>query len=115
MPTETKYRLIAPPIKQKKMSKNAYRMQILGMVAKTTRNIFFNILVLCIGMALGMGFTVLHIQRAWKDKLQPSELVKIVDTMLKYGIPTKDVQSALIQIQQQKMQQQEQQVEDGNH
>lgn len=48
-------------MKKKKMSKTAYRVRLLGICASTLRSVLFNATVFCIGCAIGMGVTIIHI------------------------------------------------------
>ena len=50
---------------KKSMSKALYRIHLIGMWARVLRSFLFNVVVFFAGVSIGMGFTVLHVQKIW--------------------------------------------------
>lgn len=76
---------------KQKMSKAAYNAYLLGMFVTTLRSIIFNFLILFIGITIGMGFTIMHMQRAWKDRYSHDTVMKFEHALMKRGIIDKEM------------------------
>ena len=57
---KSEYNAIVKQLAHKKMSRGAYRMQLLGMYASLMKSIVFNFCVFFVGVSIGMGFTVMR-------------------------------------------------------
>lgn len=75
---------------KKKMSTAAYNMYILGAFTKTLRSLMFNLLVFFVGLSIGMGFSILHMQRAWKERYAHDTISKLEKALAKRGIADKE-------------------------
>lgn len=98
-------RIMAQPMKIKKMSKAAYRMHIFGIFAQVIRSLMFNFLVLFIGISIGMGFTIVNVQKAWKDKCQYDIMIKLQHTLKKHNFFNKDIEKILVEFEDQQIDQ----------
>lgn len=57
-----------PKQKKKQMTKAMYRMQMLGIAMQFMRSLMFNAFMLVLGICIGMGFSIMHIDKAWKER-----------------------------------------------
>lgn len=76
---------------KQKMSKTAYNMYLLGIFASTIRSLLFNLFMLSIGVSIGMGFAIIRMQNAWKDRYAYDTVLKIEHAMMKRGIVDKQI------------------------
>lgn len=60
-------KFVVPTVRTKHLSKAAYRIHLLGICAKVMRSFLFNVCVFFVGVAAGMGFTILHMQKMMKE------------------------------------------------
>lgn len=91
-------KFVVPQTKNHKMSKCAYRAHVLRMCTSFMKTFMFNILVFFIGATLGMSFTILNVQRVWKEKYQYDTVVRLQHTLKKNNIDIKDVNDLLMQL-----------------
>ena len=80
------------------MSKKAYRAYILGMYTKLLRSLLFNLLVFSFGLSIGMGFTVIHMKRVWKDTYESSTVMKLEHSLRKYGIENREIDNLMLEL-----------------
>lgn len=99
------YDKIVKALAKKKMSKGAYRVQLLGMYAQMMRSIVFNICVLLVGIAIGMGFTVVNMQRVWKEKYTYNSIHKLEHILARHGAIDNEVEQVLIELKDKQLEQ----------
>ena len=92
------YDMIVKQLAHKKMSRGAYRIALLGMYAKIMRSILFNIVVFFAGISIGMGFTVLNMQRVFKEKYMHNSVHKLEHVLAKHGVIDNEVEEVLIEL-----------------
>ena len=95
---KAEYDSIVKQLARKKMSRGAYRMQLLGMYASMMKSIVFNICVLFVGISIGMGFTVIHMQKVWKEKYTCNSVQKLEHILIKHGAIDNEVEQALVEL-----------------
>ena len=81
-----------------RMSKEAYRAHLLGMCSAVMKSFMFNALVFFVGLTLGMGFTILNVQRVVKEKYQHDTVVRLQHALKKHNIDVKDVNDIVMQL-----------------
>ena len=86
------------PVYRRKLSKAAYRIHILGMAANMMRSLLFNLLVFFFGTSLGMGFTIIHVQKVWKEKYANDTITKLERALNKHGTNNPEIESLLIEL-----------------
>lgn len=85
-------------IPHKKMSKAAYRAQVFGMFAATIRTLMFNLLVFFIGLSIGMGFSIMHMQHTIKEKYANDTLTKLERALTKAGVKSQEIDKLLCEL-----------------
>ena len=105
MQSYSEYNAIIKQLAHKKMSKGAYRVAVLGMYAKIMRSLAFNALVLFAGISIGMGFTVINMQRVWKEKYTCSSIHRLERILAKRGAIDNEVEQALIELKDKQVEQ----------
>ena len=104
---KNEYDAIVKQLAHKKMSRGAYRMQLLGMYASMMKSIVFNLLVLFAGIAIGMGFTVMHMKNVWKEKYTCNSIHKLERVLVKHGAIDNEVEQVLIELKDKQIEQNE--------
>ena len=79
-------------------SKSAYVAQIIGMWTKFMRTFLFNLLMFFVGISIGMGFSILHIQRAWRQKSDHATIYNIGQQLHSLGVDDNDIKKLLMQL-----------------
>lgn len=80
------------------MSKTAYRVRLLGMCVRVMRSFLFNVAVFFAGAAIGMGFTVIHVQKAWKDKYNSDTIAALERAIDKHNIHDKGIDGIILKM-----------------
>ena len=94
----TECQICQHPTHRKKLSKAAYRIHLLGMFTNAMRSFLFNAFVFFLGTSLGMGFTIIHVQKVWKEKYANDTVTKLERALNKYGANNKEIESLLIEL-----------------
>lgn len=110
MPKDNEDTSTSKVMKKKKMSKTAYRVRLLGICASTLRSVLFNATVFCIGCAIGMGVTIIHIQNVWKNDHENVILTNLQKTMQEHCQIYDEIKVAIDELKE--VQRQQQQHED---
>lgn len=80
------------------MSKTAYRVHLLGMCVRVMRSFLFNVAVFFAGAAIGMGFTVIHVQKAWKDRYTNGAVVAFERAIDEHNLHDKNIDALIIKM-----------------
>ena len=73
-------------------------MHLLGMYASMLKSIVFNLCVLFVGVSIGMGFTVMHMKKVWKEKYTCNSIHTLEHVLAKHGAIDNEVERVLIEL-----------------
>ena len=82
------------------MSRMAYRVHLLGMCVRVMRSFLFNVVVFFAGASIGMGFTVMKMQKMWQENDDVKTYVALTKGLKHHKIHDKAIDNCLIHIQQ---------------
>lgn len=82
------------------MSKTLYRIHLIGMCARVFRSFLFNAVVFFAGVSIGMGFTIMRVQKIWQDSDEVKAFTLLRKSLRHHNIHDKAIDDCLIQIQQ---------------
>ena len=88
----------AQSTRKKPMSKTLYRIHLIGMFARVFRSFLFNVVVFFAGVSIGMGFTVLHVQKIWQDSDEVKAFTLLRKSLRHHHIHDKAVDECLMQM-----------------
>ena len=80
------------------MTTTMYRIHLIGMCVRVMRSFLFNLAVFFAGTAVGMGFTVMHVQKVWKEKYAHDTVVKLEHMLNAKNIHDKDIDSLMLEL-----------------
>ena len=80
------------------MSKMAYRAHILGMYVRVMRSFLFNLVVFFAGVSIGMGFTVMKMQKMWQENDDAKAFMSLSKTLKNHNMHSKIVDAYLAEI-----------------
>lgn len=107
MPNDNEDASASKVMKKKKMSKTAYRVQLLGICVSTLRSVLFNATVFCIGCVIGMGVTIIHIQNVWKNDHEKIILTNLQKTMQEHRQIYDEIKVAIDELKEMQVKQQQ--------
>jgi len=81
---------------EKPMSKTLYRIHLIGMCARVMRSFLFNVVVFFAGVSIGMGFTVLHVQKIWQGSDEVKAFTLLRKSLKNHHIHDKTVDDCLL-------------------
>lgn len=91
-------KLVIPQFRTHKLSKEAYRAHLLGMYVRVMRSLLFNMFIFFLGTTIGMGFILIHMKNAIKDKYDNDTIIKLEHTLQKHNILNEDVEKILLEM-----------------
>ena len=80
------------------MSTAAYRVYLLGMCIRVMRSFLFNVVVFFAGISIGMGFTILKMQKIWQDNDDVKAFVSLSKALKHHKIHDKTIDDCLLKI-----------------
>lgn len=80
------------------MSTTAYRIHLLGMCVRVMRSFLFNVVVFFAGISIGMGFTILKMQKIWQDGDDVKAFISLSKALKYHKIHDKTIDDCLFKI-----------------
>jgi len=80
------------------MSKTAYRVHLLGMCVRVMRSFLFNAVMFLAGIAIGMGFTVMHVQKAWHERYNHDTVTALQRALSAYNLNDKKIDNLILKM-----------------
>lgn len=80
------------------ISKTAYRMHILGMCVRVMRSFIFNVIIFLAGASIGMGLTVMQVQKIWENNTSIRSFLSLKGLLKTHSIHDKKIEQCLMQI-----------------
>ena len=81
------------------MSRTAYRVHLLGMCVRVMRSFLFNVVVFFAGVSIGMGFTVMKMQKMWQESDDVKTYIALTKALKHHKIHDKTVDACLLSLQ----------------
>ena len=91
---------VANEIRHKKPAKNAELQKIykLGVILQFIRSTLFNLFMLAIGVIVGMSFTLMNIQKAWKERYNSDSLIKLEHVLRKHNVDITEINHIMFEM-----------------
>ena len=67
----------------------------MGVFLQFIRSTLFNLFMLAIGVIIGMSFTLMNIQKAWKERYNSDSLIKLEHVLRKHNVDITELKLAI--------------------
>ena len=87
-------------IKPKKKSTNRELQKIykVGVILQYIRSTLFNLFMMSIGIIIGMGFALMNIQRAWKERYENDSLIRLEQVLRAHKIDITEINHIMFEM-----------------
>ena len=92
---------ISHEIRRKQTKNNSRELQNiykLGVTLRFIRSTIFNLFMLAIGIIVGMGFTLINIQRAWKERYDSDSLIRLEQVLRKHNVDITEINHIMFEM-----------------